>query len=149
MKTLIENRKALFDFDLIEKYQAGLSLYGFEVKSLRLGRGTLQGSYIVVRGQELFWVGANIPAYQPNNTPRDYLPKRERKLLVTKKEINYLLGKTKEKGLTLIPIKVYTNRDKIKLEFALSKAKKKYDKRQSIKERETSRVLNSALKGMY
>jgi len=149
MKVLLENRKALFDFDLIEKYQAGLVLLGFEVKSLRLGRGTLQGSYIIIRGEEAFWIGANIPPYQPNNTPKDYLPKHERKILITKKEIRYLLGKTKEKGLTLVPIKVYTNKDKIKLEFALVKSKKKYDKRQSIKERETDRTIDRALKGMY
>lgn len=149
MKTLIENRKALFDFDLIEKYQAGLVLLGLEVKSLRLGRGTLQGSYIIIRGEEAFWIGANIPPYQPNNTPKDYLPKHERKILITKKEIRYLLGKTKEKGLTLVPIKVYTNKDKIKLEFALVKSKKKYDKRRSIKERETDRTIDRALKGMY
>lgn len=149
MKTLIENRKALFDFDLIEKYQAGLVLLGLEVKSLRLGRGTLQGSYIIIRGEEAFWIGANIPPYQPNNTPKNYLPKHERKILITKKEIRYLLGKTKEKGLTLVPIKVYTNKDKIKLEFALVKSKKKYDKRRSIKERETDRTIDRALKGMY
>ncbi len=149
MKVLLENRKALFDFDLIEKYQAGLVLLGLEVKSLRLGRGTLQGSYIIIRGEEAFWIGANIPPYQPNNTPKDYLPKHERKILITKKEIRYLLGKTKEKGLTLVPIKVYTNKDKIKLEFALVKSKKKHDKRQSIKERETDRTIDRALKGMY
>jgi len=149
MKTLIENRKALFDFDLIEKYQAGLVLLGLEVKSLRLGRGTLQGSYIIIRGEEAFWIGANIPPYQPNNTPKNYIPKHERKILITKKEIKYLIGKTKEKGLTLVPIKVYTNKDKIKLEFALVRSKKKHDKRQKIKERETERTIDRALKGMY
>ncbi|HNZ84031.1 MAG TPA: SsrA-binding protein SmpB [Candidatus Pacearchaeota archaeon] len=149
MKVLLENRKALFDFDLIEKYQAGLVLLGFEVKSLRLGRGTLQGSYIIIRGEEAFWIGANIPPYQPNNTPKNYIPKHERKILITKKEIKYLIGKTKEKGLTLVPIKVYTNKDKIKLEFALVRNKKKHDKRQKIKERETERTIDRALKGMY
>lgn len=116
-------------------------LIGQEVKSIKLGRISLDGSYVVAKGEAFYLIGAKIPAYQPKNAPADYDPERSRKLLLAKKEINYLVGKTSQKGLTLIPLKAYSNNAKIKLEFGLAKGKKKYDKRESIKKREQEREI--------
>ena len=128
MGTLAENKKAYFDYEVLEKFEAGLALLGQEVKSLRTRHVNLAGSYVVLRNQELFWIGANISPYQPKNSPANYNPERDRKLLLRKEEIKALLGRTKEKGLTLIPLKVYTKNAKIKLEFGLARGKRKADK---------------------
>ena len=146
MKILAENKKAYFDYEVLEKLEAGIVLIGQEVKSIKLGRMNLAGSYVVLRNQELFLIGAKVPPYQPKNTPTDYNPERSRKLLLRKAEIKHLIGKVKEKGLTLIPLKVYTKGDKIKLEFAAAKGKKKSDKRELIKRRETEREIQRELK---
>jgi len=95
---------------------------------------------------EIFWVGANIPAYQPLNTSKTFDPQRDRKLLVHEKEINYLTGKSKEKGLTLIPLSVYTKKHKIKISFGLAKGKKKADKRESIRKKDIERTIRRELK---
>ena len=145
MKPLAENKKAYFNYQVIEKFEAGISLIGQEVKSIKTGRCNLAGSYVVFKGEELFLIGANIPPYQPKNAPQDYNPERLRKLLLTKKEIKHLIGKTKEKGLTLVPLKMYTIKGKIKLEFAIAKGKKKSDKRETIKKRETERDMKREL----
>jgi len=144
MQIFTENRKANFDYEILEKLDAGLALLGQEVKSIRLGRAGLSGSYIMPRQNELFLVGCQIPAYQPKNA-LNYIPSRERKLLLTRKEISYVLGRISQKGLTLIPLKLYTNGSKIKLELALAKHKKKSDKRETIKRREASREIKEAL----
>ena len=146
MKILAENKKAYFDYEVLEKLEAGIVLIGQEVKSIKLGRMNLAGSYVVLRNQELFLIGAKVPPYQPKNAPPDYNPERSRKLLLRKAEIKHLIGKVKEKGLTLIPLKVYTKGDKIKLEFAAAKGKKKADKREIIKKREADREIQRALK---
>ena len=146
MKTLSENKKALFNYQLLEKFEAGISLTGQEVKSIKSGRMNLAGSFVVFKGGEAFLLGANVPPYQPKNAPSDYDPKRTRKLLLTRKEINYLLGKSEQKGLTMIPLKVYTNNGKIKLEFGLANGKQQYDKRDAIKKRELDREMERELK---
>jgi len=146
MKTLAENKKAYFNYQILEKFEAGLVLIGQEVKSIKSGRINLAGSYVVLRDNEFYLVGANIPPYQPKNAPPDYNPERSRKLLLTKTEIKYLIGKTKQKGLTLVPLRVYTKRGKIKLEFGIAKGKKKVDKRELIKRRETEREMRRVLK---
>ena len=130
----------------METFQAGLALQGQEVKSARLGRISLAGSYVVVRGEELFLRGATISPYQPTNAPSNYNPERDRKLLLHKEEIQYLLGKAKEKGLTLVPLRVYNSKRKIKLEFGLARGKKKEDKRENLKKREAKREIERALK---
>ena len=145
MKVFSENKKAYFNHEILEKFEAGLVLIGQEVKSIKLGRVNLAGSYVVLKNEEAYLVGAKIPPYQPKNTPSDYNPDRSRKLLLNKKEIRYLIGKNQEKGLTLVPIKVYTNNGKIKLEFGLGKGRKKFDKREVIKKRETNREIKRAL----
>jgi len=146
MKVLAENKKAYFKYQILEKFAAGISLLGQEVKSLKTRGVNLAGSYVIVRDEEVFWIGAKIPAYQPKNLPSDYNPERSRKLLLKKSEIKYLIGKAKQKGLTLIPLRVYTKNGKIKLEFAIAKGKRKFDKRELIKKREAKREIERALK---
>lgn len=146
MANLIENKKAKFDYEILETLEAGLELRGFEVKSLRNKRGLLAGARVIVRGGEAFVLGMEIPPYQAGNTPAEYDPQRTRRLLLKKFEINYLAGKTEQKGLTIVPIRVYTKRRKIKMEIALVRGKKKYDKRQKIKERESKRKIERTLK---
>jgi SsrA-binding protein len=147
VRILAENKKAYFNYEILEKFEAGISLIGQEVKSLKTRGVNLAGSYVILKGEEVFWVGTHIPPYQPKNAPPDYNPERERKLLLKKSEINYLIGKSKQKGLTLIPLKLYTTKSgKIKLEFALARGKKKIDKRELIKKREVEREIRRALK---
>jgi len=146
MKVLAENKKAYFNYQILEKFEAGIVLQGQEVKSLKTRGINLAGSYVVIKNEEMFWIGAKIPPYQPKNVPADYRPDRSRKLLLQKKEIRRLIGKAKEKGLTLIPLKVYTKNAKIKLAFGVAKGKRKVDKRELIKKRETERNIERELK---
>lgn len=143
---LIANKRAFFDYEILEKFEAGISLLGFEVKSLKLKRGNISGSRVIIRGGEAFIVGMEIPPYQPKNTPGDYDAARTRKLLLKKKEIDYLEGKSAQKGLTLMPTNVIVKNNLIKLSFAVARGLKKYDKRQKIKERETKREIERNLK---
>ena len=146
MPVFAENRKAYFNYEILEKFQAGLVLTGPEVKSVRLGRIQLAGSFCRFRGQELFLSGATISPYQPKNTRPGYDPARFRKLLLRKTELKELLGKVKERGLTLLPLRVYsTDAGKIKVEIALAKGKKKWDKRAAIRKREIAREIRQAL----
>lgn len=139
------NKKALYDYEITEKYEAGLVLIGQEVKSIRGGHISLSGSYVIFRQGEPVLIGAKIPAYQPKNAPADYNPEQSRKLLLNKKEINYLAGKSQERGFSLIPLKVYEKNGRIKLEFALARGKRKYDKREKIKQRDTERQIRKRL----
>jgi len=141
MANYAENRKARFDYEILEKYEAGIELLGTEVKSVRGGRMALEGSFVIVRGGEAFLINANIPPYQPQNAPADYDPLRNRKILLTKKEIAELAGSEKNRSLTIVPLAVYNKGRKIKVSLALSKGKKKFDKRETIKKRETDREI--------
>ena len=145
MKIYSENKKALFDYNILENFEAGVVLFGQEVKSIKTGHINLASSYIVLKGQEPFLVGVKVPPYQPNNAGSDYNDERQRKLLLNKKEINYLIGKTKVKGFSLIPLKIYEKNGRIKLEFGLAKGKKKYDKKEKIKKRDVEREINREL----
>ncbi len=147
MPILAENKKAFFNYIILEKFEAGISLLGQEVKSLKTHGVNLAGSYVVLKDEEVFWIGANIPPYQPRNIGSSYDPERSRKILLKKSEIKYLLGKARQKGLTLIPLKVYTIRGKIKLEFAIVKGKRKFDKRDLIKKRDVEREIEKTIKG--
>jgi len=152
MKVLSENKKVYFNYQILEKFEAGISLIGQEVKSIKSGRINLAGSYVVLKQPfksecpELFLIGANVPPYQPKNIPADYNPERSRKLLLKKSEIKYLIGKVKQKGLTLVPLKVYTKRGRIKLEFGIAKGRKMVDKRELIKKRATEREIRREMK---
>ena len=146
VKALAENKKAYFNYRILEKFEAGISLIGQEVKSIKTRGVNLAGNYVVIKNDEAFWVGAKIAPYQPKNAPLDYNPERSRKLLLKKSEIKYLTGKAKQKGLTLVPLKVYTKKGKIKLEFGVVKGKKKFDKRELIKKREAEKEIKRELK---
>lgn len=146
MPVLSENKKAYFNYEILEKFEAGISLLGQEVKSLKTRGINLAGSYVVLKDEEVFWIGANIPPYQPRNIGSSYNPERSRKILLKKSEIKYLLGKTRQKGLTLVPLKVYTIRGKIKLEFAIVRGKRQFDKRESMKKRVIEREIERELK---
>jgi SsrA-binding protein len=152
MRVLAENKKVYFNYQILEKFEAGISLIGQEVKSLKTRGVNLAGSYVVIKRPtfggcpEAFWIGAKISPYQPKNVSPDYNPERSRKLLLTKKELSSLIGKTKQKGLTLIPLKLYTKNGKIKLEFGIAKGRRKFDKRELIKKREIERELKRELK---
>jgi len=149
MRVLAENKKAYFTYQILEKFEAGISLIGQEVKSIKTRGVNLAGSYVVIKNSEAFWIGARISPYQPKNIPPDYNPERSRKLLLKKSEIKYLIGKAKQKGLTLIPLRVYTKRGKIKLEFGIARGKKKVDKRELIKKREIEREIRKAMKEKF
>ncbi len=140
------NRKAYFNYEILEKYEAGIELLGVEVKSVRSGKMSLEGAFVVVRGGEVFLINANVEPYQANNIPKDYDPLRNKKLLLTKKEIDKLAESEKNKSLTIVPISVYNKGRKIKIEIALAKGKRKLDKRETIKKRETDREIRREYK---
>ena len=146
MKIITKNKKVLFKYQILERFEAGISLIGQEVKSIKAGRINLAGAYAILEGQEVFLIGAKIPPYQPKNAPKDYNPERPRKLLLKKSEIKYLIGKTKQKGLTIVPISVYIKGNRIKIEIAVARGKTKPDKRQVIKKRETDREIKRELR---
>ncbi|MGW8184857.1 MAG: SsrA-binding protein SmpB [Candidatus Moraniibacteriota bacterium] len=146
MTTIAVNKRASFDYALTDKYEAGLVLTGAEVKSIKTGHLSLKGSFVTFKGTELYLTNADIPFYKFAGLATNYDPRRSRKLLVKKSEIKTLLGKVKVKGLTLVPIRVYTKKRLIKLEFGVGRGKKEYDKREDIKARETKRSLRKALK---
>jgi len=146
MAILAQNKKAYFNYQILEKFEAGISLIGQEVKSLKTRGVGLVGSYVVIKDNEAFWIGGKIPPYQPKNVSPDYNSERARKLLLKKTEIKYLIGKTKQKGLTLMPLRVYTKRGKIKIEFGIAKGLKKFDKRELIRKKEAEKEIRRELK---
>lgn len=140
------NRKAYHDYFIEDKFEAGMVLTGTEVKSLRDGRANLQDSYASVKNGEVFLYHCHISPYSHGNM-MNHDPLRARKLLLHKKEINKLLGKTQQKGLTLVPLRIYfSERGKAKVELGLAKGKKQYDRRESIKTREAGREVERAIK---
>lgn len=146
MANYAENRKVYFNYEILEKYEAGIELLGLEVKSVRVGKMSLDGAFVIVRGGECFLINANTPPYQPNNTPKEYDPLRNKKLLLTRKEIRELADSGNNKSLTIVPISMYNKGRKIKISIALAKGKKKFDKRETIKKRETDREVRREAK---
>lgn len=145
-ESLIQNKKAFFNYEITDKFTAGIELLGYEVKSIREKKGQLEGAYVTIRGGEAFLIGASIPAYQPANTPESYDPLRNRKILLTKKEIKLLVNTEAKKGLTIVAIAVYNAGKKLKLEIGIAKGKKSFDKRETIKKRDTDREIRRTLK---
>lgn len=141
VKNLAENRRARYDYEILESYEAGLVLKGYEVKAIKTGHISLKGSYVVTKDNEAYLINAFIPPYQPANTPVNYNPERSRKLLLNKSEIKTLIGKSKQKGLTLVPLRIYTKKSRVKLLFGIGKGKRKIDKRETIKKREAEREI--------
>ena len=144
---LAENRKAFFDYEVLETVEAGIELLGMEVKSVRAGAARLDGAYVSVRGGEAFLLQMSVPPYQPSNTPKDYDPLRVRRLLLTRPEIRELADAESQNGLTIVPIKLYNKGAKVKVELAVVRGKKKLDKRESIKKRETDREIRREMRG--
>ena len=137
----VENKKARFDYEILTSLEAGIALTGHEVKSVKAGHMSIAGAFAVPRGNELWLLHANIPPYQAANVPVGYEPTRSRRLLLNKKEIAELIGKMKERGLTLLPLRVYINHNLVKVELGLGRGKRGPDKRESIKKRETGREI--------
>jgi len=146
MTRLVTHKRARFDYEILDTFEAGIQLLGFEVKSLKNKHGSLEGAHITVRGNEAFIIGMRIPPYQQANTPKDYDENRLRKLLLSKKEIAKLGEKEGQRGLTIVPISVYNKERKVKLEIAVVRGKKKTDKRQTLKKRDTDRDIRRTLK---
>lgn len=147
-KIIATNKDGLFNYEIIETYQAGLVLSGPEVKAAKLGQMSLKGSYVTIDAHSEVWLlKSYITPYKPaKGAQENYDPDRKRKLLLHKKEISSLIGKNKQKGLTIIPINVYTNKGLIKTDIALARGKTKIDKRETIKKREATREIQRTLK---
>ena len=144
--SLIENSRAGFDYEIIETFEAGLELLAYKGKFLRAGHGSLKGAHVVARGGEAYLVGATIPAWQPANAPKSYDPERTRRLLLSRKQIAHVASAEGEKGLTIVPLRVYNNGRKLKLLIAIARGKKSQDKRHSIRAREEKRRIERTLK---
>ncbi len=144
-KIVCTNRKARHDYDLEERYEAGMVLVGTEVKSLRNGKANLKDSYARVVDGEVFLIGCHISPYEMGSHS-NHEPERARKLLLHKREIKRLTGKTQERGLTLVPLRIYFKNRVAKVELALAKGKKVYDKRETMKRRTADREMERAMR---
>lgn len=146
MPNLAENKKALFDYEILEKYEAGLELTGQEVKSAKMGQINLKGSYVTFHNGKAYVLNMHINKYKAAGPLPNYDPTRTRQLLLHKKEIAYLQGKSMEKGLTIVPLSVYTKQRLLKIEVAVARGRKTYDKREVIKKRDVKREMDQARK---
>jgi len=145
----IYNKQAGFDYEILDKYEAGIVLSGAEVKSVKAGQMDLKSSYISLKRlpkPEMFLINAHIAPYKQAGKQTNYEPKRSRKLLLTKREINSMAGKLDQNGLTIVPLKVYTVRNLVKIEIGLSKGKKQFEKRERIKKKDVEREIRRMLK---
>lgn len=147
MPTLAVNKKARFDYEILETLEGGLKLTGAETKSVKAGHVQLKGAFLHVQGGELWLKGAFISAYKPAGVQVQYKGDRDRKVLVHRRELNRLIGKKSQEGLTLIPLSLYTKGDLVKLEFGVARGKKQYEKREAIKKRDVQRDIREKLKG--
>jgi len=146
MAVFVDNRKAHFNYTVEDTYEAGIELYGFEVKSIKKGQGNINSAFCIIRGGEAYIIGMHIPPYQPNNTDPTYDPNRTRKLLLSKKDIKRLGEKDDTKGLTLIPLSLYSKGRYIKVSVAIARGKKVFDKRETIKSRDLDREMSREYK---
>ncbi|HLD25935.1 MAG TPA: SsrA-binding protein SmpB [Candidatus Andersenbacteria bacterium] len=147
MPDLARNKRARFDYDIIETLEAGVALLGTEVKSVKAGHMSLRGAFVTFHGEEAYLTNATIPPWQVKNAPGDYDPTRPRKLLLQATEVKHLLGSKQAKGLTIIPIRAYTKGPRVKLEIGLARGRKKYDQKQTKKERDIQRDIDRVLSG--
>lgn len=143
---ITQNRKAYHDYFIVETIEAGIMLTGTEVKSLRAGKANLKDSYAKIKNEEIFLVNTHISAYDRADAFKHIDPERTRKLLLHKDEIKRLIGKTREKGFTLIPTKLYFKGGRVKVEIGLAKGKTSYDKRETLKKKDVEREIKSAFK---
>ncbi len=147
MSDYITNKKAYFDYEILETFEAGVVLTGAEVKSVRQAKASLNGAYVIIRGGEAYLVNASISAYQAVNTPKGYDPERARKLLLSKKQLAVLERGSEQEGLTIVAIKWYNKKRYLKLEIGLARGKKKADKRETLKKRDSKREIDRIMKG--
>ena len=145
IKVIAKNRKAFHDYHIEETFEAGISLVGTEVKSLRDGKANLKESYVIIKNNEAFLFGCHISPYTHGNL-QNHEPLRTRKLLLHRKEIDKLWGSISQKGLALVPLKLYFKHGRAKLEIGLAKGKKQYEKRDTLKEREANREIERHMK---
>ncbi|MFA4831225.1 MAG: SsrA-binding protein SmpB [Patescibacteria group bacterium] len=146
MPVYATNKKANFDYEILDTFEAGLVLTGNEVKSIRTGNIKLTGGYITFHGKNAMLTNVHIPKYKYSNFTTNFDPERSKNLLLKKKEIDYLKGKSQEKGLTIIPLLLYTAGRRLKLKIGVGRGKKKHDKRRIIKKRELDREVRRAIK---
>ena len=146
MPQLADNKKAFFDYNILEKYEAGLVLLGHEVKSAKAGQISLKGAFITFHNNKAFLTNATISKYKQAGKLDDYEPTRSREILLRKKELRYLQGKFAEKGLTIVPLTVYTKNRLVKIEIAVASGKHTFDKRETIKNRDIDRDIKRSLK---
>lgn len=144
MENIAENKRARFDYNIEETYDAGIELLGHEVKSAKGGRFQIAGARVLIRGGEAWLVNSHIPPYQPKNTPAGYEEDRSRRLLLTKEEIKRLTGALQEKGRTLVPLRAYLRHGFVKLSLGLGRSKKKSDQREALKKRSHEREMRAA-----
>lgn len=147
MSILAINKRASFDYEILERYEAGLVLSGEEVKSIKMAHISLKGSFVTLHDNELYLTNATVSRYPYADPKKTYDPTRSRKLLVKRSQIRSFIGKIQVQGLTLVPLRVYTKKRYIKLEFALAKGKKAFDKRQDIAKKEAKRSIERKMKG--
>jgi SsrA-binding protein len=145
MATLLENRKARFDYEILESFEAGVELLGTEVKSIRAGRGDLAGSFVAITAGQAYLQGANILPFQEKNAPKGFDPRHRRRLLLNKKELWKLASASETKGLTIIVLSLYNNKNRIKAEIAIARGKKEFDKRRTTMKRETEREMRRVM----
>ncbi len=145
MEDIAVNRTASFDYEILDTYEAGIELLGFEVKAIKSGYINLTGSFVIIRDEQAVLLNTSVPAHQPKNAPKNYDPMRTRRLLLHKKEIRELIGKTAQKGLTIVPLKVYNKKGRIKILIGLARNKQKRDKRETIKKRDIQREVRRTL----
>src|SRR3989338_8479533 len=139
MSEYVNNSKAGFDYEILETIEAGLVLKGHEVKAIKSGKASIKGSFVKILNGRPQLIGATISPYQPNNTPPDYDPTATRMLLLSKKQINVIDSLSQSQGLTLIPLKIYDTKGHLKLLIGIARGKKKYDKRASLKKKDSAR----------
>ncbi|TSC82865.1 MAG: ssrA-binding protein [Parcubacteria group bacterium Gr01-1014_20] len=143
MKVISENRRARFDYEVLENFEAGIELSGQEVKSAKSGKLNLSASYAVIKKGEVWLLNSEIPAYQPKNAPIDYDSKRTRRLLLRSPEIKSLMGRLNEKGLALVALNAHLKKNLIKIDLGLARSRKKHDKREALKKKAIERETRS------
>lgn len=139
MTDFTRNAKAYHDYDILETLEAGLVLRGHEVKSIKSGRAQLKGAYVRIIAGTPWLIGASLPPFQPGNVPAGYQERADRKLLLSKREVASLLGLQQAHGVTLVPLRLYEKKGRVKLEIGVARGKKKYDKRETLKKKDIAR----------
>lgn len=145
MNDFVVNRRATFDYEILDTLEAGIELYGYEVKAVKSGHASLAGAFAIIRQEEAWLINATITLLQPKNAPKSYDPIRTRRLLLHKSQIKELIGTASTKGLTIVPLKMYNKKGRIKLLLGIARHKKSKDKRETIKKREAEREMRRNL----